>query len=298
MKQNTYHTPVLLTKVIDGLAITSGSKYIDATLGGGGHTREIINRGGIVLGIDQDADALLHVQETFKSEILDLKLRIVQGNFRDIKKIANDNGFETVSGILYDLGVSSNQIDSSGRGFTVRKSEPLDMRMNENNTLTAYDVVNTYTAEELTDIFMRYGEEEKAEKVAQHILDSRRNKKIETTDQLVAVIEEVIKRQGMMHPATRVFQAIRIEVNSELASIKEGISEGIELLCENGRLCVISFHSLEDRIIKQQFDTWERQGVGVIVNKKPIIADEEEIARNPRSRSAKLRVFEKKVASS
>lgn len=293
MKQNTYHIPVLLNEVIDGLAVRAENKYIDATLGGGGHTKEIIKHGGIVLGIDQDQDALTFVKNNYQLQITNNQLTIVEGNFRNIHTLAEANGFSSVSGILYDLGVSSNQIDASGRGFTIRKSEPLDMRMNENALLTAYDVVNTYSAEELTDIFLRYGEEEKAEKVAQHILDSRRIKKIETTDELVKVIEEVIKRQGMMHPATRVFQAIRIEVNAELSSIKEGISEGIKLLETNGRLCVISFHSLEDRIIKQQFDSWERQGIGKIITKKPITANEEEVARNSRSRSAKLRIFEK-----
>lgn len=293
MKQNTYHIPVLLNEVMDGLAICSGNKYIDATLGGGGHTRVMLEKGGIVLGIDQDSDALTFVKNNFQLPISNNQLTLAEGNFRTIKSIAEANGFSQVSGILYDVGVSSNQIDSSGRGFTIRKSEPLDMRMSEKGSLTAYDVVNTYSQEELADIFMRYGEEEKAEKVAQHILESRRNKKIESTDELVAVIEQVIKRQGMMHPATRVFQAIRIEVNAELTSIKEGIAEGIELLEKNGRLCVISFHSLEDRIIKQQFDTWERKGLGKIINKKPIVAHEDEIARNSRSRSAKLRIFEK-----
>lgn len=294
MTNGTYHIPALLQPVIDSLQVSPGKRYIDATLGGGGHTREIIKRGGIVLGIDQDSDALSYVQENFKFEILNLKLKTAQGNFRNIHTIAKENKFEAVSGILYDLGVSSNQLDVSGRGFTLRLDEPLDMRMNKNSTLTAYEVVNTYSEEELTEIFLKYGEEEKAGKVAERIRETRKNKKIETTKELVAVIEEVIKRQGMMHPATKIFQAIRIEVNEELISIKEGLLGGINLLMENGRLCVISFHSLEDRIIKQQFDKWETRGMGRILTNKPLIANEEELAKNMRARSAKLRVFEKK----
>lgn len=290
------HTPVLLQQVIDSLNIAPEKKYIDATLGGGGHTREIINRGGIVLGIDQDIDALTFVQENFQLPISNNQLKVAQGNFRDIKKIAEEFGFGTVSGILFDLGVSSYQLDTSHRGFSIKHDEHLDMRMDKSSELTAYDVVNSYSKEALSDIFMRFGEEEKAGIVAEKILEQRKIKKIDTTGDLTKVIEMVVKRQGMRHPATLIFQAIRIEVNDELKAIREGLLKGIELLEKNGRMSVISFHSLEDRIIKQQFDVWERKGIGKTISKKPITAEDLELEENFRARSAKLRVFEKMIA--
>lgn len=289
------HTPVLLQSVIDSLNITPGKKYIDATLGGGGHTRLILEKGGIVLGIDQDEDAIQFVTESLKEPISENKLKVAQGNFRDIKKIAIENGFETVSGILFDLGVSSYQLDTAERGFSIKHNEHLDMRMDRSSELTAYEVVNTYSIEALSDIFMRYGEEDKAVVAAEKIAEQRKIKKIETTGDLIKIIEMVIKRQGMRHPATQIFQAIRIEVNDELKAIKEGLAGGIELLDTNGVLSVISFHSLEDRISKQLFSNWETRKIGTIVTHKPITADAYEMSSNPRARSAKLRVFKKTI---
>lgn len=287
------HIPVLLQQVIEMLKIKQNGRYIDGTLGGGGHTREIIKHNGVVLGIDQDYDALDFVKEQFKEEIKNNSLILKHGNFKNIEAIAKETGFEKVSGVLLDLGVSSYQLDKLERGFSIKGNEKLDMRMNQSQDLTAYEVVNTYSAEELADIFTRFGEEEKAQAVADQIILERGKKKIETTGELVSIIEKIIKKQGFVSPATKIFQAIRIEVNSELVSIKEGLEGALHILEVHGRICVISFHSLEDRIVKQQFNNWERQGIGMSITKKPITADLDEVASNSRARSAKLRVFEK-----
>ncbi len=287
------HIPVLLQQVIAMLQIKQNGLYIDGTLGGGGHTREIIKHGGKVLGIDQDLDALEFVKEHFKQEIENHSLTLTHGNFKNIETIASDNGFGNALGVLLDLGVSSYQLDKLERGFSIKGNERLDMRMNQSQELTAYEVVNTYSAEELAYIFTKFGEEEKAQVVADQIVFERGKKKIETTGELVSIIEKIIKKQGFVSPATKIFQAIRIEVNSELVSIKEGLEGALHILGSHGRICVISFHSLEDRIVKQQFGNWERQNVGISITKKPITADEGEVSHNSRARSAKLRVFEK-----
>lgn len=289
------HEPVLLQQVIEELKVENGKFYIDATLGGGGHTEEILKRGGRVLGIDQDKDARRHVQETLEEYVKSSGLVISDGNFRNIKSIAEENGFKRVSGILFDLGVSSYQLDQGERGFSIKKDEKLDMRMDALGNLSAETIVNTYSVDALADIFMRYGEEEHGHEVAEEIVRARKEAKIETTGQLVAVIEKVIHRNGKIHPATKVFQAIRIEVNQELDVLKEGLSGAVDLLDMNGRIVAISFHSLEDRIIKRTFDDWEERQLGKIITKKPITAAFDEVRSNPRARSAKLRVFEKNI---
>lgn len=291
--KNFTHIPVLLKEVIEGLNIEPGKKYVDATLGGGGHSSEMLQRGGMVLGIDQDEDALRFIQETQNSNIKSQKLKVVKGNFREIKDIAIANGFEKVAGILFDFGVSSYQLDESGRGFSFKSDEELDMRMDKNLKLTAFDVVNNYPKEKLEDIFLRYGEEHNALKIAQSIVLNRKKSEIRTTRQLSKLIEEINGVAGGIHPATRVFQAIRIEVNGEIEAIKSGLENSCSLLDHNGRIVAISFHSLEDRIVKQMFHDFQRKGIGRIVAKKPILPSSNEKNRNRRSRSAKLRIFEK-----
>lgn len=286
------HIPVLLQLVIKELHVKANEKYIDATLGGGGHTEEILKHGGMVLGIDQDEDAIQHVLESKGPYIESRKLTVAQGNFRDIGQIARKHNFEKVSGILFDLGVSSHQLDESQKGFSIRRDEALDMRMDKNVTVSARDIISKYSEQDLTDIFIEFGEEDKAHEVAKAIVAERGKNKIETTGQLVAVIERVIKRTGKLHPATKVFQALRIEVNQELRALKQGMLQALTLLSRHGRILVISFHSLEDRMVKRQFDSWEKEGRGSIVTPKPLTASLDEELSNPRARSAKLRVFE------
>lgn len=283
-KVNFFHIPVLLNEVIENLTISPGQKYIDATFGGGGHSFEIAKKGGSVLGIDQDKDAISNVK-SFE------KLTPVLGNFGDIGEIAKENGFEKVKGILFDLGMSSFQIEGSGRGFSFMKDEPLDMRMGE-TSLTAKEIINKWNKKELYDLFSKLGEEKFSIAISDNIVRARGIKPIETTGELVKVIEEV-KPRDVIHPATRVFQALRMAVNSEIDNLKRGLDQSIELLDRGGRILVISFHSGEDRIVKLKFLEFENKGFGRVLNKKPIIASFDEVKKNPRSRSAKLRIFEK-----
>lgn len=287
------HIPVLLSEAIFALKVVRGQKYIDGTIGGGGHTKLILENGGVVLGIDRDSDALSHVSETQKAYIDEGTLTIAKGNFGEIESIAKEYGFGNVEGILLDIGVSSYQMDTSNRGFSIRHDEVLDMRMDSSAGLTAYDVVNSYPKEKLIEIFYRYGEEHNALKIADEIVATRKKKEIKTTRELAHLIECIPHKNEPIHPATRVFQAIRIEVNGELDQLQKGLSGGVELLNSGGRLVVISFHSLEDRIVKKTFELFQKNGLGTVVTKKPIIAGFNEVSKNKRSRSAKMRVFEK-----
>lgn len=299
------HIPVLLNEAIDYLNIRDSAKYIDATAGGGGHTSEIIKRGGVVLCIDQDTEAVNHLLERFKGE---RNVIVVKGNFSEIKDISrlesneaskNDGqahlqDFKNCSGILFDLGMSSFQIDESERGFSFLKNQPLDMRMDQNITLTARDIVNSWSKPELEEIFLKYGEELNASKIAEEIVTRRKEKKFENTNELVDLIKKLRVGDSKHHPATKVFQALRIAVNSELDVLKKGLVDAVELLESNGRLVVISFHSLEDRIVKNTFREFERSGRGTVLTKKPVTPSLDETEQNRRSRSAKMRVFEKK----
>ncbi|HVZ12023.1 MAG TPA: 16S rRNA (cytosine(1402)-N(4))-methyltransferase RsmH [Patescibacteria group bacterium] len=291
---NDFHTPVLKDEVINALDIAPGKKYIDATIGGGGHTREILNRGGFVLGLDRDPDAIRYVEKEFEEDVVKGKLTLVQTNFAEIREKAEQFGFVNVAGILFDLGVSSYQIDKSGRGFSFRFDEPLDMRMNNQAGVTAEKVVNEYSESELYEIFAKYGEEPNAKEVAHAICLMRVKAPIVTSGQLAQVVSSVSPKNGKIHPATRVFQAIRIVVNSELDSLKKGLSDSVEVLGAGGRLVVISFHSLEDRVTKLNFLEFERSGIGRVYVKKPKTAEYHETQINRRARSAKLRVFEKR----
>ena len=275
---NGYHIPVLLNEVVKSLEIKPGEKYIDCTYGGGGHFRAIQKAGGEVLGIDQDPES--------KSP--------VHGNFAHLKEIADRTGFHPVSGILLDLGVSSHQLETDYRGFSFRgeagKEARLDMRMDPvNQTVTAADLINAGGEKELANLFIKYGEEIMSRKIAKEIVKARKEKPIETTNQLANIILRVRHKMGRTHPATRVFQALRIAVNDEMASLESVLPQAWELLKPGGRLAVISFHSLEDRIIKNFMNSKDWQ----LITKKPVMASEEEIRINPRARSGKLRVAQK-----
>lgn len=299
------HKPVLLKEAIDALSIKERGKYIDATVGVGGHTREILKRGGRVLAIDQDPVAIRILKARIKKEEIKRrraqneqgeKLILVKGNFRNLKKIAQKTGFLKVAGILFDLGLSSWQIEKSGRGFSYLKDEPLDMRMDPDLNLTAADLINNLTKEALYEVLTKFGEEVHSRAIANAIVGAR---PIKTTGQLVEVIREVVaegrrKSQAVslekLNPClSRVFQALRIAVNKEISNLNRALPQAIELLEKKGRLVVISFHSLEDRVVKFGFKGENLR----VITKAPIRPSREEIRINPRARSAKLRLAER-----
>jgi len=297
---SNYHTSVLLQESIELLAIKTGKKYIDATLGGGGHTTAILERGGEVLGIDFDQDALDWVEKKIKDQKSNLKnkeknLTLAGGNFKDIDNIARDNGFENVAGVLFDLGVSSHQFDTGTRGFSFQREALLDMRMDQELGVKASDLINILTKGELYELFHKLGEERFAYPITNSIVRARRIKRIETTTELAEIVRRAVPGHNQnINPATQVFQALRLAVNDELNNLRETLPKALEILDNRGRIVVISFHSLEDRIVKNQFREWEEKERGKIITKKPLTPSEREIGENKRSRSAKLRVFEKK----
>lgn len=280
------HTSVLLKETVDGLGVKPGEKYIDATLGGGGHTQEIIKRGGIVLGIDVDDGAIDYVSSNLE---IGTNLFLVRGNFTDLKEIAEKYKFSQCAGIVFDLGMSTFQIENSGRGFSFLRDEPLDMRMDNRQELTARDWINKTTKEEIYEVLTKYSEEIDSRDVIQAIIRARSLKPIETTGQLARIVIEAKKTKEKIHPATRIFQALRIIVNSETANLEKGLDGAYDVLKKDGRLVVISFHSLEDRIVKLYLKKKKLKPI----NKKPIRASYEESRKNPKSRGAKLRIFEK-----
>lgn len=302
------HISVLLQECIDGLKIKPDGIYVDGTLGGAGHSLQIAKKletTGKLIGIDRDEEAIAKAKDTLKNFN---NIVYVQDNHDNIKEILKSLGLEKVDGILLDLGVSSYQIDEETRGFSYMKNSPLDMRMDKNQKLTAEFVVNTYSEEELSNIIYKYGEEKFSRQIAKKICEYRKNKKIETTLELVKIIEQCIpsKRQG--HPAKRTFQAIRIEVNNEIEPLYNTVINAIDSLKSGGRLCIITFHSLEDRAVKQAmlessgkcicppdlpYCVCGKQTKGKVITRKPILPTEEEMQRNVRSKSAKLRIFEK-----
>ncbi|MFA6386215.1 MAG: 16S rRNA (cytosine(1402)-N(4))-methyltransferase RsmH [Candidatus Paceibacterota bacterium] len=294
------HIPVLKDESIDGLAIKNADTIVDGTLGGGGHTFEMIKRYGNsikIIGLDLDIDA------KSRTEILigDTPSDFVFANsgFQDIDKVLSDLKIENVDGILLDLGISSFQLEVAGRGFSFLKDEPLLMTMKKEPTeedLTAKEIVNTWDEENIADIIYGFGEEKYSRKIAKKIIESRKEKEIETTFDLVKIIQDAVGGyyKGLrIHPATRTFQALRIATNSELSNLEEVLDKGFNCLKKGGHMSVISFHSLEDRIVKRAFVGLKEKGLAKIINKKPIIPTEEELRSNPRSRSAKLRLLEK-----
>lgn len=294
-----YHISVLLQEVIDSLNIKPGGLYIDATLGGGGHAFEIAKAGGKVLGIDMDEEALEYVREQIKGESFEKNLTLARGNFKDIAEIAKTHGFENADGILFDLGVSSHQIDEAKRGFSFMQNGPLDMRMGKDLGVTAADLVNGLNKGELYELFTKLGEEHNAKAIAGAIVSAREVKLIETTGELVDVITKSFGLWGEVRPymkakvSMKIFQALRIAVNDELNNLRNALPAAVDLLAPKGRLAVISFHSLEDRITKWQFIDFEKENLGTIITKHPVMATGDEVEVNGRSGSAKMRVFEK-----
>lgn len=290
-----YHTTVLLNETIDYLQVIKGKMYIDATLGGGGHTGKIIEKGGIVLGIDADEEALEFVKKNFQFPISNFQLRLVKGNFKDIDKIASENNLVKAAGAILDLGVSSHQLEKAERGFSFMKDGPLDMRMDQELGVKAADLLHILTKSELSELLFKMGEERFANRIADAIVRVRKEKPIETTKELVDTVRGVVPNyKTEINPATRVFQALRIVINDELNSLREGLPKILDLIESRGRICIISFHSLEDRIVKHQFREWEEKDMGHVITKKPVTPSLSEIEKNRRSRSSKLRVFEKK----
>jgi 16S rRNA (cytosine1402-N4)-methyltransferase len=292
MVEEQKHIPVLLNKVIEVFEPEKGKIFVDCTLGCGGHAEQILKHSGKLIGIDQDTDALDIAKERLKEFGDDFIA--VKDNFINIKQILEDLNIEKVIGILADLGVSSIQLDNFDKGFSFMTKGPLDMRMDKDNELTAEVIVNSYPEKDLADLIFLYGEERRSRKIAKNIVEYRRKQRIKDTLTLAKVVSRAFfSKKSKINPATRTFQAIRIAVNKELDNLETFLNEAVELLEENGRLCVISYHSLEDRIVKHTFKEFAKLGFGKILTKKPVIAEYSEIRENRRSRSAKLRVFEK-----
>lgn len=291
---NNYHVPVLPNETIEYLKITKSGKYIDCTLGGGGHTELILAKGGNVLGIDQDIEAINYSKKRFVPEIARKSLVVEQGNFAHLNDIARATGFTAVNGILFDLGVSTHQLDTPERGFSFNTDAPLDMRKDPSSqTVTAADLIAAASEKELARIIENFGEDHAAHAIARAIVKARSGAKITTTSALAKIILSARKRTAgdRTHPATRTFQALRIVVNDEMATLTEALPQALNLLQVSGRLVVISFHSLEDRIIKNFFKD-NATNLRVLTD-KPISPQPDEIATNPRSRSGKLRAAEK-----
>ena len=308
------HKSVLLNETIDALQIKPDGIYVDGTLGGGGHSYEICKRlsdKGRLIGIDQDAAAIEAATERL-GEFKD-RVTIIRSNYCEMKRQLNSIGVTAVDGIILDLGVSSYQLDTAERGFTYREDVPLDMRMDQRQARTAKDIVNDYSEMELYRIIRDYGDDKFAKNIAKHIVQARQEKPLETTGELIQAIKAAIPMKVRAvggHPAKKTFQAIRIELNNELGVLKDSLDDMVDLLNDKGRLCIITFHSLEDRIVKNHFRTSEnpcicpkefpvcvcgRISKGKVITRKPILPGEEELEENSRSKSAKLRVFERSI---
>ena len=308
-----YHVPVLRDECIDALAIKPDSIMVDGTIGGAGHSSEIVKelgKDGRLIGIDQDSNAI----SAAKARLKDYNnVTFVNTNFKNIKQVLAELSIDGIDGALLDLGVSSHQLDTPERGFSYQDDAPLDMRMDMRREFSAMDVVNGYSEEKLAEIIFNYGEDRWAKRIAEFIVKEREKAPIETTHQLVSVIKKAVPsgaRKDGPHPAKRTFQAIRIEVNGELELLKQAVMDFAESLNPGGRLAIITFHSLEDRIVKNVYQELAsgctcpkefpvcvcgKKPLGKIITRKPIVASDEELDMNPRARSAKLRVFEKKI---
>ena len=305
-----YHKPVLFDEVMENIISEGDAVYVDCTLGGGGHTEGMLERSATeskVIGRDQDKEAINFAKERLKK--YGNKIEIFQDNFRNLDTVIYLAGHNKVDRILMDIGVSSNQLDNLERGFSYRYDAKLDMRMDRNLKISAYEIVNDFSEKEIADIIYKYGEEPKSRKIAKNIVEYRKNKKIETTLELSEIIIKSIGKSMKKHPSKRTFQAIRIFVNKELEVLEEALDKAVNLLNNNGKLLVITFHSLEDRMVKEKFREYEnpctcppeipvcvcnKKSLGKVITKKPIIAKESELNENNRAHSAKLRIFERK----
>ncbi len=308
----SFHTPVMLEKVLQSLRCKPGGIYVDGTLGSGGHARAILENtapDGLLIGIDRDDDALLESEKRLQP--FGQRKILIKGNFADIGEILTNLNIRKVDGILLDLGVSSHQLDTADRGFSFSLDAPLDMRMDQSSRYRAYDLVNLSPEKELRKVIRDYGEEPMAGRIARAILAKRASAPIRTTIELADVVCRAVRRQGVrkkVHPATRTFQAIRIAVNQELSNLSTAMDAGIDQLGQGGRFSIISFHSLEDRIVKETFRSWEgrcqcppglpvcqcqREAKLRVLTRKPLRPEADESETNPRARSARLRTAEK-----
>lgn len=307
--EEVYHIPVLYRETIDNIVLNRDGVYMDCTLGGGGHSQgilEALSEKGKLIAIDQDEQAIAFASK--RLEKYENKIKIFKNNFSNMDIVAYMAGVDKFDGIIMDIGVSSTQLDEAERGFSYRFDAPLDMRMDKNQKISAYNVVNEYSETQLLKIIYEYGEERFAKKIVKNIIESRKIKPVETTLELVELIKKATGYGGKKHPAKKTFQAIRIEVNRELEVLTEAIDKGLKLLKKGGRLGIITFHSLEDRIVKQKFKEIEKSCIcppqipvcicgkiseAKVITKKPIIAAENELDENNRAHSAKLRILER-----
>lgn len=297
------HKPVLVGEVLDALECGDKKVYLDCTVGYGGHAEAILERSspeGVLIGVDRDEDALACSKARLKR--FASRVFLFHGRFADAKELLAGSGFEGVDGVLLDLGVSSAQLDMAGRGFSFRMDGPLDMRMDRTQSLTAEEIVNEYSEQDLADIIYYYGGERRSRKIASWIVQDREKERIVSTGKLAGIVRRAAKyKSHRIDPATRTFQGLRIATNSELEQLEDFLEVSFNLLNPGGRLCVISYHSLEDRIVKHSFRRWASQSSSSefsvrIINKKPIVPSDDECKENPRSRSAKLRIAEKREA--
>ncbi len=291
------HIPVLSGEVTDLLNLKPGSVVVDATLGLGGHSKimaEKIGAQGVIIGIDKDVESIKIVNKNLRIKKPNSQLITVHGSYVDVDTIVANHGYKSVDAILFDLGLSSLQLDTAARGFSFQKNAPLDMRFDTTEPVTAADIVNGYSVKELADLIWLLGQERQSRKIAKAIFDRRRKQRIETTEDLAQIVLKAKGgRKGKIHPATLTFQALRIAVNKELLAIQTALPKAVELLKPKGRLAVISYHSLEDRLVKHLFRDLAKTDQINLVVKKPIVPSLDEIRNNPRARSAKLRVIEK-----
>ncbi len=292
-----WHESVLLNEAIEFLAPGPSKVLVDGTLGAGGHAKAMLQaagRGGRLIGLDRDPEALALAEknlEDFRGSIM-----LIHENYRNLAGRLKEEGRDPVDGILLDLGVSSMQLDQDKRGFSFLKDGPLDMRMNPEDALTAAKIVNEADEKALLEILWKYGEERFARRIVRNLLFERKKSRIETTRELAVIVENSVPsyyRYGRVHPATKTFQALRMAVNGELAALDEFLLTALDVLADKGRVVIISFHSLEDRKVKHTFRDWQTKDLGKVLTKKPVTASEAELSNNPRSRSAKLRAFEK-----
>ena len=306
-----YHKPVLYDETIENIIRNKKSVYVDCTLGGGGHAEGILENStsdSIVIAIDQDKEAIEFAKK--RLEKYSDRVRIFRDNFRNLDTVIYLAGYNKVDGILMDIGVSSKQFDDPTRGFSYKYEAKLDMRMSDELEITAHDIINKFTEKEIADILYKYGEEPKSRRIARKITEARKEKKIETTTELADIVIRAIGKSMKRHPAKRTFQAVRMYVNQELEVLEEALEKAVELLEDRGRLLVITFHSLEDRIVKNKFREFEKpckcppnipicvcgkESLGKVITKKPIVAGELELKDNSRAHSAKLRVFERRA---
>jgi len=285
------HLPVMLKEVLDGLMIKENGIYVDGTIGTGGHAEGILRaaKGCVVIGIDKDESAIKIAGE----RLAGYNLYLVREDFSNMDLIVKSLGYEVVDGILLDLGLSSLQLKDTGRGFSFLSDEPLDMRMDRRQRLTAYEIVNNYSEDALATLIYKYGEERFSRRIARAIVRERERAPISSCKELAGIIERTVGRRGRIHPATRTFQALRIEVNKELDALSTVIDKGAGILRKGGRFCILSYHSLEDRIVKNAFKRLSKEGIFNIITKKPLKPSTEEVCSNPSSRSARLRIGER-----